>query len=105
MEEQFDDSEELLRRALLDADTTVALALRIDGLALSDELTIIFHGRRDLGTLQTYVANGAHGAGAAISPSDSAVVPLMTMPTAATQTTVVPATVLRSPKRRIASRA
>ena len=65
MAEQFDDSDELLRRALLDAEATVAVALRIDGLALADELTIVFHGRRDLGTLQTYVANGGHGAGAA----------------------------------------
>jgi len=73
--EQFDDSDELLRRALLDADATIAVALRIDGLALSDELTIVFHGRRDLGTLQTYVANGAHGAGAAISPNDLLRVP------------------------------
>jgi hypothetical protein len=75
MTEQFDDSDELLKRALLDADATIAVALRIDGLALSDELTIVFHGRRDLGTLQTYVANGAHGAGAAISPGDLLRVP------------------------------
>ncbi len=75
MAEQFDDSDELLRRALLDAEATVAVALRIDGLALADELTIVFHGRQDLGTLQTYVANGAHGAGAAISPSDLLRVP------------------------------
>ena len=38
--------------------------MRIDGLALCDELTIIFHGRRDLSTIQTYVALGGHGTGA-----------------------------------------
>ncbi len=75
MAEQFDDSDELLRRALLDAEATIAVALRIDGLALADELTIVFHGRRDLGTLQTYVANGGHGTGAALRPGDLLRVP------------------------------
>jgi hypothetical protein len=75
MTEQFDDSDELLRRALLDADATAAVALRIEGLTLAEELTIVFHGRADLATLQTYVANGAHGAGCAISPSELLRVP------------------------------
>lgn len=75
MAEQFDDSDELLRRALLDADATVAVALRIDGLALADALTIVFHARRDLGTVSTYVANGGHGTGAALRPSDLLRVP------------------------------
>jgi hypothetical protein len=30
-------------------------------------LTVVFHGRRDLGTLQTYVAPGGHGAGSAVA--------------------------------------
>src|SRR5579862_8129842 len=37
--------------------------MRIDGLALAGELTVNFHGRRDLATLQTYVALGGHGSG------------------------------------------
>jgi hypothetical protein len=37
--------------------------MRVDGLPLADRLTIVFHGRRDLGTIQTYVANGGHGEG------------------------------------------
>src|SRR5262249_44799874 len=75
MAEQFDDSDELLRRALLDAEATVAVALRLDGLALADELTIVFHGRLDLGTVSTYVANGGHGAGTALRPADLLRVP------------------------------
>ena len=60
-------SEELLRRALLDSGSSTAVSMRVDGLALCEELTIIFHGRRDLSTIQTYVALGAHGTGAALS--------------------------------------
>jgi hypothetical protein len=60
-------SEELLRRALLDSDSSAAVAMRVDGLALCDELTIIFHGRRDLSTIQTYVALGSHSTGDAVS--------------------------------------
>ena len=60
-------SEELLRRALLDSESSTAVSMRVDGLALCEELTIIFHGRRDLSTIQTYVALGAHGTGAAVS--------------------------------------
>jgi hypothetical protein len=41
--------------------------MRVDGLALCEELTIIFHGRRDLSTIQTYVALGAHATGDAVS--------------------------------------
>ncbi|HWC26079.1 MAG TPA: hypothetical protein VG474_05785 [Solirubrobacteraceae bacterium] len=59
-------AEDLLRRALIDSDDAAAVALRVGGLALSEALTIVFHGRRDLGTLATYVANGGRGAGAAI---------------------------------------
>jgi hypothetical protein len=71
MDEQHRDGEvsadELLRRALLDEAHSAAVAMRVDGLALCDELTLIFHGRRDLSTIQTYVALGAHGTGAAIA--------------------------------------
>ena len=62
-----DSSEELLRRALLDDGSSAAVAMRVDGLALCEELTIIFHGRRDLSTIKTYVALGAHGSGDAVS--------------------------------------
>lgn len=61
------DAEELLRRALLDPEASAAVALRVDGLAVGEALTVIFHGRRDLGTVQTYVANGGHGAGEALT--------------------------------------
>ena len=61
------DAEELLRSALLDDSSAVAVSLRVDGLPLSDALTVIFHGRRDLGTLQTYVARGSLGAGARVA--------------------------------------
>jgi hypothetical protein len=59
--------EDLLRRALLDSESSAAVAMRVEGLALCDELTIIFHGRRDLSTIQTYVALGAHSTGDAVS--------------------------------------
>ena len=57
------ESEELLRRALLDASEAASVALKVQPLATCDALTIIFHGRRDLGTVQTYVAHGTLGAG------------------------------------------
>ncbi|HEY3775348.1 MAG TPA: hypothetical protein VGL69_20250 [Solirubrobacteraceae bacterium] len=63
------DAEELLRSALLDDSSAVAVSLRVDGLPLSESLTVIFHGRRDLGTLQTYVACGSLGAGTRIGGS------------------------------------
>lgn len=72
MTEQADEgaprghAEDLLRRALIDSDDTAAVALRVGGLPLSEALTIVFHGRRDLGTLATYVTVGARGEGAAI---------------------------------------
>jgi hypothetical protein len=70
-----DNSEELLRRALIDPDASVAVALRVNGLALSDALTIVFHGRADLGTIQTYVAHGPRGAGTAIGADELLRVP------------------------------
>jgi hypothetical protein len=38
-------------------------------------VTVIFHGRRDLGTLQTYVASGSRGAGATVSARELLRVP------------------------------
>lgn len=69
------EAEELLQRALLDAEASAAVSLKVDGLALADALTVIFHGRRDLGTIQTYVANGGRGAGDAVSASELLRVP------------------------------
>jgi hypothetical protein len=68
-------SEELLRRALLDDSASVAVSLKVGGLPLSEAVTVIFHGRRDLGTLQTYVACGRRGAGATVSASELLRVP------------------------------
>jgi hypothetical protein len=70
-----DRSEDLLKRALLDAEAVAAVALKVDGLPLCESVTIIFHGRRDLGTIQTYVAHGRWGTGAAVSPSELLRVP------------------------------
>ncbi len=68
-------AEELLRRALLDDSSSVAVSLRVDGLPLSEAVTVIFHARRDLGTLQTYIAPGSRGAGATVSASELMRVP------------------------------
>ena len=62
-------ADELLRRALLDEASSAAVSLRVSGLPLSEAVTIIFHGRRDLGTLQTYVTPGSLGAGTKVSPA------------------------------------
>jgi hypothetical protein len=59
--------EELLRRALIDRDASAAVALRVSGLPVCEQLTVVFHGRRDLGTIQTYVTHGGQGAGASVS--------------------------------------
>ena len=69
------DAEELLRRALLDDDASAAVALKVDGLALAQALTVIFHGRRDLGTIQTYIVNGGRGAGMAVAADELLRVP------------------------------
>src|SRR6202046_3710240 len=69
------DAEELLRRALLDDSSSVAVSLKVGGLPLSDSVTVIFHGRRDLGTLQTYVAPRRRKARATGAPSESLRVP------------------------------
>src|SRR3954469_23101135 len=63
---QRDTAEDLLRRALIDQDTVVSVALKVRNLPLSQAVTVIFHGRRDLGTVQTYVTPGHHGTGSAL---------------------------------------
>ena len=68
-------AEELLRRALVDADTGAAIALQVRGLPVSETVTVIFHGRRDMATLQTYVTSGGRGAGAAVRASELLRVP------------------------------
>ncbi len=68
-------AEDLLRRALLDDSAAVAVSLRVGGLPVSEAVTVIFHGRRDLGTLQTYVTSGSRGAGATVSAGELLRVP------------------------------
>jgi hypothetical protein len=68
--------EDLLRRALVDSDAAAAVALRVSGLPVCEQLTVVFHGRRDLGTIQTYVAHGGRGAGAAVAADELLRVPL-----------------------------
>jgi hypothetical protein len=68
-------AEELLRRALLDDSGSAAVSLKVSGLPLSEAVTVIFHGRRDLGTLQTYVTNGSLGAGTTVAASELLRVP------------------------------
>jgi len=69
------NAEDLLRRALLDEGSAVSVSLRIDGLPVSDAVTVIFHARRDLGTLQTYLTPGSLGAGSRVSPNNLLRVP------------------------------
>jgi len=68
-------ADELFRRALIDADAAAAVALRVTGLPLCEALTVVFHGRRDLGTIQTYVAHGGRGAGTAVAADELLRVP------------------------------
>ncbi len=70
-----ENADELLERALLDPEASAAVALRVGGLPLSEALTVVFHGRKDLGTVQTYVAHGGRGAGEALSPRELLRVP------------------------------
>jgi hypothetical protein len=69
------DAEELLRRALLDSAASAAVSLKVAGLPVSESVTVIFHGRRDLGTIQTYVARGALGRGTTVTAGDLLRVP------------------------------
>jgi hypothetical protein len=72
MDEHTDD---LLRRALIDSEASAAVALRVSGLPLCERLTVVFHGRRDLGTIQTYVTHGGRGAGSAVAAGELMRVP------------------------------
>jgi len=71
-EHQADD---LLRRALIEPGASAAVALRVTGLPVTGDVTVVFHGRRDLGTIQTYVTCGNRGAGSAVAPGDLLRVP------------------------------
>ena len=71
----MDNADDLLQRALIDAQASVSVALKVADLPVSDALTVIFHGRRDLGTLQTYVTHGGRAAGAAVGASELLRVP------------------------------
>jgi hypothetical protein len=73
MDEHADD---ILKRALIDAEAAASVALRVTPLSLSEALTVVFHGRRDLGTIQTYVAHGGRGAGDAVGKDELMRVPL-----------------------------
>lgn len=78
IDEDWDEqnqAEELLRRALLDDASSAAVSLKVSGLPLSEAVTVIFHGRRDLGTLQTYVTPGSLGAGTTVAASELLRVP------------------------------
>src|SRR3712207_5569687 len=68
-------ADDLLKRALIEPEASAAVALRVQGLPLCDAVTVVFHGRRDLSTIQTYVTLGERGAGDAVSPSDLMRVP------------------------------
>src|SRR5258707_8202785 len=70
-----DHADDLLRRALIDAGAAASVALRVTPLSLSEALTVVFHGRKDLGTLQTYVAHGGRGAGDAVKKDELLRVP------------------------------
>jgi len=70
-----DHADDLLRRALIDAEASASVALRVAPLTLSETLTVVFHGRKDLGTLQTYVTHGGHGAGDAVKKDELLRVP------------------------------
>jgi hypothetical protein len=69
------DAEDLLRRALLDAAASATVSLRVAGLPVSEDVTVVFHGRRDLGTIHTYVVRGSYGAGDRIAPGELLRVP------------------------------
>ena len=73
--ENREHADDLLRRALIDSEATAAVALRVAGLPLCEQLTVVFHGRRDLGTIQTYVTHGGRGAGAAVAADELLRVP------------------------------
>jgi len=70
-----DHADDLLKRALIDTEAAASVALRVTPLSLSEALTVVFHGRKDLGTIQTYVAHGGRGAGDAVGKDELMRVP------------------------------
>lgn len=68
-------ADDLLRRALTEPGASAAVALRVQGLPVSEALTVVFHGRKDLGTIQTYVARGSFGPGSSLGADDLLRVP------------------------------
>ncbi|MGI8729692.1 MAG: hypothetical protein ACR2LK_06810 [Solirubrobacteraceae bacterium] len=74
-EADMDQADDLLQRALLDTEACASVALKVADLPLSDALTVIFHGRRDLGTLQTYITHGGREAGSEVAASELLRVP------------------------------
>ncbi len=72
---ESDGADELLRRAMLDDSSAFSLSVRIDGLPVSETVTIIFYARRDLGVKQTYLTPGSGGAGSHVRVSDLLRVP------------------------------
>ena len=68
-------ADELLRRALIEPEASAAVALKVTGLPVTGDVTVVFHGRRDLGTIQTYVTRGTRGAGSAVAPDELLRVP------------------------------
>src|SRR5215216_4940162 len=73
--DSHEHADDILRRALLDTEASAAVALRVSGLPLCEQLTVVFHGRRDLGTIQTYITHGQRGAGSAVGPDELLRVP------------------------------
>jgi hypothetical protein len=69
------DADDLLRRALLDDEASAAVSLRVAGLPVSRTLTVVFHGRRDIASVRTYIASGALGQGDRVGPDDLLRVP------------------------------
>jgi len=69
-------ADDLLKRALIDSEASASVALRVGPLSLSEQLTVVFHGRKDLGTIQTYVTHGGRGAGDAVGKDELMRVPL-----------------------------
>ena len=69
------DSDDLLRRALIEPMNAVSVAFPVTDLTLAESLTVVFHGRLDLGTVQTYVTRGERGAGAEVAGDELLRVP------------------------------
>ena len=97
-------ADDLLRRALIDADAAASVALRVTPLSLSETLTVVFHGRKDLGTIQTYIAHGGRGAGDAVGKDELMRVPLRPRPRRAPRTARRPSTCSPSRPARCATR-